>query len=777
MVMICDDVLHWAETYSGLPFHALIADPPYHLISDTRNGSMRKPGTGPFGRLGISTKGFMEQDWDGGNISFRPETWKSLAAHLLPGAFGACFASSRGWHRLACAIEDAGLIIHPSIFMLGWTQGAGWPKATKIDTQVDAAAGVEREVIGPWVRLGDAKAYALNPASHVYGADNGSVTGWRPPVTAPATPLAAIWAGHRYGLQALKPALEPIIIWQKPYAGRPVDSITQTGAGALWIEGTRIAGPEPHHNYGRTSGPQSFVGKSDEPLNTPPSGRWPANVVLIHHEACERVGTRQVKGTKIPGPGMSGIGYGGSSGYSGSSRKSGAKSNYTAPDGTETVPAWRCAPGGIFTVPAYVLGTSDVVSLADEPERLLDQFQALLGVIQSYSTACSTPLRHAVASYGIADILEGDSWDGLACAVARVLGVTEFLNYPGDCQFYPHWCDVHLHRVVTACQDGLPLLRDALDLVYQDLCSLVYTHLSQQTVLPSSSGDFLPDDRVANTAACKTSGESCLHEFLDETWLHNIDKAVVEQHPAGLDGNRQADSISVDGSHKRYVDSSPAGTVAAVRLLWALVFDLARRFLPALIMQRRDIVINLSKCPVAALDAQAGERKSGITLPGQESRTKFSGRTYASDATSLAMGGLPGGYGDTGPVSRFFPCFGWADDVAEQLAAAQPAFYCGKASQAERNAGLVERNPHNTIKPQALLRWLASLLLPPAAYAPRRLLVPFAGVGSEITAATEVGWEEVVGVEQDPTYVALAEERLVFRLGLFANHTKGQGRG
>jgi site-specific DNA-methyltransferase (adenine-specific) len=124
--IFCDDVLHWAETYEGPPAMALLADPPYELH-------------------------FMNAKWDASGIAFRPETWAALARHLLPGAFLMAFASSRGYHRLACAIEDAGLILHPSIFnyrtgetidvpsLLGWSQGAGFPKATQISSQVDDA--------------------------------------------------------------------------------------------------------------------------------------------------------------------------------------------------------------------------------------------------------------------------------------------------------------------------------------------------------------------------------------------------------------------------------------------------------------------------------------------------------------------------------------------------------------------------------------------------------------------------------------------------------------
>ena len=128
-MILCDDVLHWAENTPPLGAMALLADPPYEL---NFMGSGKK------------------NHWDNTGIAFRPETWAALARHLLPGAFVMAFASSRGYHRLACAMEDAGLILHPSIFnyrtgevievpsLMGYSFGSGFPKSTRIDTQVDA---------------------------------------------------------------------------------------------------------------------------------------------------------------------------------------------------------------------------------------------------------------------------------------------------------------------------------------------------------------------------------------------------------------------------------------------------------------------------------------------------------------------------------------------------------------------------------------------------------------------------------------------------------------
>ena len=119
-------------------------------------------------------------------------------------------------------------------------------------------------------------------------------------------------------------------------------------------------------------------------------------------------------------------------------------------------------------------------------------------------------------------------------------------------------------------------------------------------------------------------------------------------------------------------------------------------------------------------------------------------------------------------------------------------FYCAKASRSERenglegfdgeqrdlsrrpdqkamndgegnpyNRGVVKvRNNHPTVKPIVLTKWLATLLLPPDSVKPRRLLVPFAGSGSEMIGALQAGWDEVIGIEQSEEYINIGKARL-----------------
>ncbi len=250
------DILDWAAAYDGPLFHALICDPPYELQ-------------------------FMGRKWDSSGISFRPETWAALGRLLHPGAFIMAFAGTRGYHRMACAIEDAGFIIHPAV---GWAMGSGFPKATRIDVQIDRDAGAERPIVGSR-KQGGAK-FKLTQEL----IDNG---GFNDPdrdeydVTEPASELSRAWAGHRYGLQALKPAFEFICVAQKPYQGRPVESITRTGAGAINIDAARIATDEDTArravpvNGSTPFGAGSLMGGTGHE-----DGRWPSNLVLSHSFDC-----------------------------------------------------------------------------------------------------------------------------------------------------------------------------------------------------------------------------------------------------------------------------------------------------------------------------------------------------------------------------------------------------------------------------------------------------------------------------------------------------------
>jgi site-specific DNA-methyltransferase (adenine-specific) len=129
-------------------FDSVVCDPPYELTSIAeRYGPGQVPTKNPvYARV---TRGFMGQEWDGTGIAFKPDFWAAVLRVLKPGAFLLAFGGSRTYHRLACAIEDAGFEIRDQIM---WLYSQGFPKSLDCGDglpEVEAAlraAGVEGEI-------------------------------------------------------------------------------------------------------------------------------------------------------------------------------------------------------------------------------------------------------------------------------------------------------------------------------------------------------------------------------------------------------------------------------------------------------------------------------------------------------------------------------------------------------------------------------------------------------------------------------------------------------
>lgn len=202
---------------------SVVCDPPYHLTSIVKrfgagNAAPAKvKETGAFAR---ASRGFMGKTWDGGDIAFQPETWAEVWRVLKPGGYLLAFSGSRTYHRMACAIEDAGFEIRDQ---LDWIYGSGFPK------------------------------------SH---AQDGDFEGWG---------------------TALKPAHEPICMARKPLAEGSVEkNLARWGTGGVNIDACRVpdrdrteyglagATRTQGHVYGAPSSGADF----DSSL-----GRHPANVL------------------------------------------------------------------------------------------------------------------------------------------------------------------------------------------------------------------------------------------------------------------------------------------------------------------------------------------------------------------------------------------------------------------------------------------------------------------------------------------------------------------
>ncbi len=114
------------------------------------------------------------------------------------------------------------------------------------------------------------------------------------------------------------------------------------------------------------------------------------------------------------------------------------------------------------------------------------------------------------------------------------------------------------------------------------------------------------------------------------------------------------------------------------------------------------------------------------------------------------------------PSDLLFASGAFGDNLDKEMSR---YFFCSKASQKERNAGLTIKNPHPTVKPLDVADWLATLIKPTASDGTgnaARLLVPFSGSGSEMIGGLRAGWARVTGIELKSEYVEIAKARLSY---------------
>ncbi|NBW17826.1 MAG: site-specific DNA-methyltransferase [Caulobacteraceae bacterium] len=257
----CFDVL---KSLSDCSIDSIVTDPPYEL-------------------------GFMGKSWDSSGIAYSVDLWAECLRVLKPGGHLLAFGGTRTWHRLACAVEDAGFEIRDSI---AWLYGSGFPKSLDVSKAIDSAAGAEREtlsvttetIFGSETVSLERPAYGIGQNGDAY---SGHQDGAMSRVTAPATPEAEQWQG--WGT-ALKPAHEPIVVARKPLAGTVAVNVLTHGTGGINIDACRIGRAEGDVSYAghrtATFGTQDTISGGDGSGGwQQSSGLWPANVVLDEHTA------------------------------------------------------------------------------------------------------------------------------------------------------------------------------------------------------------------------------------------------------------------------------------------------------------------------------------------------------------------------------------------------------------------------------------------------------------------------------------------------------------
>ena len=242
---------------------AIVTDPPYGLA-------------------------FMGANWDHNVPSVA--YWSECLRVAKSGAHLLCFGGTRTFHRLMCAIEDAGWEIRDTIM---WVYGSGFPKSLDVGKAIDKALGAKREQ----VRIPASEVRNPKVINSGHGIDGGDRPWMKKALEVgyhekdsdvPVTDQAKEWDG--WGT-CLKPAWEPIIVARKPLEGTVAHNVMTYGTGAINIDGCRVptgdnlnGGAYAANGTHRDDGWRYQRGGAGEYKQ--PIGRFPANLV---HDGSQEV--------------------------------------------------------------------------------------------------------------------------------------------------------------------------------------------------------------------------------------------------------------------------------------------------------------------------------------------------------------------------------------------------------------------------------------------------------------------------------------------------------
>ena len=231
------NMLDMWDFVGGGTIDSIVTDPPYEL-------------------------NFMWKGWDNSWIAFQPDTWKRCLEALKPWWYLLAFGGSRTYHRIACAIEDAGFEIRDCIM---WLYGSWFPKSMNIWLAIDKKNWVESEVVWEWKSGWTSRAYQSEEQTTAgeYQIKKAS-NKWN-------------WWGT-----ALKPSYEPIIVARKPLEWSCTDNVIKYWVGGINIDECRVETDDIRKWWSWVVGVTGFS-KWKQDIYT--DGRFPANTILTYDES------------------------------------------------------------------------------------------------------------------------------------------------------------------------------------------------------------------------------------------------------------------------------------------------------------------------------------------------------------------------------------------------------------------------------------------------------------------------------------------------------------
>ena len=222
------NMLDMLEVIEPNSIDSIITDPPYGLTSITKRFGKEDSVECQYGKDGSFarlSKGFMGKEWDGSGIEYNIDAWSKCYKVLKPGGYLLAFGGSRTFHRIACAIEDAGFEIRDTIM---WLYDSGFPKSLNIGLAIDKKNGIDNRTGNILKGVGTNN---TNSMQNGLGESQEFASEYEERIATNE------WKG--WGT-ALKPSFEPIIVARKPFKGSLVDNVIEYGVGGINIDECRV---------------------------------------------------------------------------------------------------------------------------------------------------------------------------------------------------------------------------------------------------------------------------------------------------------------------------------------------------------------------------------------------------------------------------------------------------------------------------------------------------------------------------------------------------------
>lgn len=804
------EIMKWTASYDGQPFHCIFCDPPYHLTSITKRFGGNGSAPAQYGTDGAyqrASTGFMGKTWDGGDVAFRSETWAALAEHLYPGGFGMAFASSRGQHRMACAIEDAGLRIMPTI---GWVYGC-----LSEDTEILTDKGWQRYdqlLVGSMVMCYniDSDNYSFLPtegiyvypyndtAYHIQSDNTDQIVSRNHHCLVERAGRIIFKEAETLECQESVPFLEDVCCLQKTIYDQRCQTKSQEN----------LFRQMPIRDNQKTS-ERSEVQKIGQRMHL--SSMW-----------------------KIFLPDTSKL-------------KKGRfthlfKSLQWHFEGGRMEKAWTQGEVWMDRGESKILQQKNVWPKQSRMERRCHLSKSKRKLRELFNQICKVPRR--IYQHGTQGRLcYGASTQGSSSVWTPTYSQGSSTSY----RWQPR--EQRLKQSDVICnQQGAQAIRGQegtqTNTTLATITPIHYEGIVWCVKVPTGAFVARRNGKIFITGNSGFPKATRIDTQVDRAAGVDIKRGAAHPAFAPRGVNYRADEFS-DNNHsdgekhtatsdkaKAWAGHRYGGQVLKPALEFIIVFQKPYSGRP---------IDNITETGAGAINVdggriptnweddptrrgwQGGNATNSESIFGNNGSERVShpnnqGRWPANlilddsekvramfpetKSGAVKSGSPRGGKGkhlpglsqsanrnnfeaSEGSAARFFYQTNWNYEIAEALAQADPIRYCAKPGRKERDAGLDDlplqtrnrvnaggleneerwapveaRNTHPTVKPISLCKYLATLLLPPEEYAPRRILIPFAGSGSEMIGAMLAGWDEVIGIEMSVEYTPIARARL-----------------